>query len=162
LRELPRHGDVQQVWSGRQSAGCGELPDLPQQFTGACRLRELPSVSPAVGGRTRGGIAMNAMKLMGRTGKVSGQDKLIRDTLRIGAAVDNDFQIMVAGVSRHHAKIVKEGDAYWLEDAGSTNGTFLNGQRVTRERLRHLDIITLGRDVDLISVETGQTPSGIV
>src|SRR6188768_1094799 len=105
---------------------------------------------------------MNAMKLLGRTGKVAGHDMVLRDTLRIGAASDNDFQIVVPGVSRHHARIVKAGDAYFLEDAGSTNGTFVNGQRVSRERLHHLDVITLGRDVDLITVETGQVPSGII
>jgi pSer/pThr/pTyr-binding forkhead associated (FHA) protein len=80
---------------------------------------------------------------------------VVSAAMKIGAAADNDFRIGLAGVSRHHARIVKEGDAYWLEDAGSTNGTFLNGQRVSaRERLTHLDVITLGRDVDLITVAT--------
>ena len=85
---------------------------------------------------------------------------VVRDLLRIGAASDNDFHVSVAGVSRHHARITREGDAYWLEDAGSTNGTFLNGERVTRERLRHLDVITLGRDVDLISVTLAKAEPG--
>ena len=95
------------------------------------------------------------MKLIGRTGRVAGHDMTISGALRIGAAEDNDFRIGISGVSRHHARIVKDGDSYFLEDAGSTNGTFLNGQRVSaRERLRHLDVITLGRDVDLITVAT--------
>ena len=49
-----------------------------------------------------------------------------------------------------HARIVRENDQYWLEDAGAVNGTFLNGGRIHREPLRHLDVITLGRSVDLI------------
>src|SRR6266849_1548046 len=68
---------------------------------------------------------------------------------------DNSATLAVPmdGVSRRHARIVVEGDAYWLEDLGSTNGTFVNGAPVTgdkRERLRHLDVITLGREAELL------------
>ena len=101
------------------------------------------------------------MKLIGRTGKVAGHDVAVRELLRIGAAADNDFRVAVPGVSRHHARIQRDGDAYWLEDAGSTNGTFLNGLRVARERLRHLDVITLGRDVDLITVTTDRVETAV-
>jgi pSer/pThr/pTyr-binding forkhead associated (FHA) protein len=92
------------------------------------------------------------MKLIGRTGPVAGRDAMIGESLRIGAAADNDFRVDVTGISRHHARIVREGADFWLEDSGSTNGTFVNGLRVARERLRHLDVVTLGRGVDLIAV----------
>jgi pSer/pThr/pTyr-binding forkhead associated (FHA) protein len=72
----------------------------------------------------------------------------------------------VEGVSRQHAKIKWDGKTYWLEDLRSTNGTFLNGQAVARERLRHLDVITLGKEVDLVflvrTVETPSTRPGIL
>lgn len=73
-----------------------------------------------------------------------------------GAAV----RVPMEGVSRQHAKISFDGKDYWIEDAGSSNGTFLNGVRVTRrERLRHLDVVALGRYTDLIFVrKTGETP----
>lgn len=58
--------------------------------------------------------------------------------------------VPVEGVSRQHAKIRWDGKAYWLEDLKSTNGTFLNGQAVFRERLKHLDVIGLGRKIDLV------------
>jgi pSer/pThr/pTyr-binding forkhead associated (FHA) protein len=60
--------------------------------------------------------------------------------------------VPVEGVSRQHAKITWDGKHYWLEDLKSTNGTFLNSQAVSRERLRHLDVITLGKEVDLVFV----------
>src|SRR5262249_52130542 len=70
----------------------------------------------------------------------------------IGASADSEVRIVAAGVSRRHARIVVENDQYFVEDAGATNGTFLNGGRIQREALRHLDVITLGRDVDLIFI----------
>ena len=60
--------------------------------------------------------------------------------------------IPLDGVSRQHARIHWDGRAYWLEDLESTNGTLLNGQRIVRERLRHLDVITLGKTAELIFV----------
>jgi pSer/pThr/pTyr-binding forkhead associated (FHA) protein len=60
------------------------------------------------------------------------------------------------GVSRRHARITWDGRFHWLEDLGSTNGTFLNGRRVKRERLRHLDVITLGKKVDLVFALRGE------
>jgi pSer/pThr/pTyr-binding forkhead associated (FHA) protein len=98
--------------------------------------------------------------LIGRTGRTAGQDFAITGVAAIGAAPDSEIRIVAPGVSRKHARIVVENDQYFLEDAGATNGTFLNGGRVTREPLRHLDVITLGRDVDLIFLKRdGETPA---
>ena len=60
------------------------------------------------------------------------------------------ISVPVEGVSRQHAKIRWDGKSYWLEDLKSTNGTFLNGQAAVRERLKHLDVIGLGRKIDLV------------
>jgi len=99
-------------------------------------------------------------RLIGRTGRTAGQDFAITGVAAIGAAPDSEIRIVAPGVSRKHARIVVENDQYFLEDAGATNGTFLNGGRVTREPLRHLDVITLGRDVDLIFLKReGETPA---
>lgn len=79
-------------------------------------------------------------------------DVALETNARIGATPDNDIAIRIAEVSKSHARILREGDTYWLEDAGSRNGTWLNGERVARARLQHLDVITLGRSVDLVFV----------
>jgi pSer/pThr/pTyr-binding forkhead associated (FHA) protein len=54
------------------------------------------------------------------------------------------------GISRHHARVLRDARGFVLEDLKSTNGTFLNGRAVTRERMRHLDVIGLGREVELV------------
>jgi pSer/pThr/pTyr-binding forkhead associated (FHA) protein len=41
---------------------------------------------------------------------------------------DNGLEM---GVSRRHAKVIQRGGAFFVEDVGSANGTFLNGQRLT-------------------------------
>ena len=92
-------------------------------------------------------------RLIGRTGPTAGQDYLLTGVAIIGAAPDSQIRIVAPGVSRTHARIVVENGQYFVEDAGATNGTFLNGGRISREPLRHLDVITLGRAVDLIFVE---------
>jgi len=53
------------------------------------------------------------------------------------------------GVSRRHARITFDGKSWWIENL-SPAGTFLNGILVVRERLAHLDVITLGKKVDLL------------
>ncbi len=62
----------------------------------------------------------------------------------LGRAMDNDVVIESRDVSRHHARIAWEGDAYVLVDLGSTNGSFVSGQRVTRRPLSSGETISLG------------------
>lgn len=63
----------------------------------------------------------------------------------IGRHPDCAIQIPSNMVSRKHARVVREGDRYFVEDLGSGNGTFVNGQRITRRTLlKHEDRIKLG------------------
>ena len=48
-------------------------------------------------------------------------------------------------VSWDHARVFAQGDAFWVEDLGSTNGTFVNCVRIKRERLNHEDIVFFGK-----------------
>lgn len=50
-------------------------------------------------------------------------------------------------VSRRHAKILAVHNRYYIQDLGSTNGTYLNGDRIENERLAHGDLIRVGGSV---------------
>ena len=56
--------------------------------------------------------------------------ELHTDSLVIGREADTDIQINAPAVSRKHARLVKRPEGYWIEDLGSSNGTFINGKRI--------------------------------
>lgn len=69
---------------------------------------------------------------------------------RIGRAVENEIVILEKRASREHAAIRREGRKFLLEDLGSTNGTFLNGERLqTAVQLRDGDQVKIGEVVFL-------------
>lgn len=65
--------------------------------------------------------------------------------LTIGRASGSDLKLPGPEVSRRHARIIASEEGYILEDLGSTNGTFLNGRRITREAIKPGDEIRIGR-----------------
>ncbi len=65
--------------------------------------------------------------------------------LRIGRKPANDLVLADEKTSGVHAEIVMEGDRHVLRDLGSTNGTFLDGKRVTEIVLSVGDVVTIGR-----------------
>lgn len=62
----------------------------------------------------------------------------------VGRKVDRDLVFSDPRVSREHAKIVFEGDAFHVIDEGSKHGTFVNGQRVERSKLERGDRVEFG------------------
>lgn len=62
----------------------------------------------------------------------------------LGRAKTCDVVIPLTGVSRNHAMIERNEDGWVLVDTGSTYGTFLNCERISRKRLSHGDKINLG------------------
>jgi DNA-binding SARP family transcriptional activator len=67
-----------------------------------------------------------------------------RPMTTIGRAHDCDIRIDDGQVSRLHARIRLEAGEFAVADAGSTNGTWVNGQRVREQSLRHGDEIRIG------------------
>ena len=66
----------------------------------------------------------------------------------IGRSRECDLRVADGNASRRHAEVMQE-DEWYVVDLGSTNGTELNGRRITRERLSDGDRITIGA-TDLI------------
>ena len=65
--------------------------------------------------------------------------------LRIGRKPGNDLVLADEKTSGVHAEVVLEGDRHVLRDLGSTNGTFLDGKRLTEIVLTPGDVVTIGR-----------------
>ncbi|MFN8424907.1 MAG: FHA domain-containing protein [Anaerolineales bacterium] len=76
--------------------------------------------------------------------------ELIRSELVIGRDDGVDIVIPTPAVSRRHARLMMENNGYIIEDLGSSNGTFVNGDRlIGRRALQHGDQIRLGQAITL-------------
>lgn len=67
-----------------------------------------------------------------------------KDIIRIGSAPDNDLVVADPAVSRYHLEVHKRDGEYVLEDAGSTNGTFVGELRVKEATIRRRGEIQVG------------------
>lgn len=65
-------------------------------------------------------------------------------TTVIGRGDRADLRIIDDGISREHARVVRAGPAFYVEDLRSTNGTFCNGSRIERQKLAEGDKILVG------------------
>jgi len=70
--------------------------------------------------------------------------KLVQDRVVIGRGDKADIRLVDDGISREHIRLVQEDGQFWVEDLGSTNGTYCNGERVERRALVEGDKILLG------------------
>lgn len=86
-------------------------------------------------------------------GQSSGPPKefeLIKSEIVIGRDESVDLPITSPAISRRHAKFTREKDGYVVEDLGSSNGTFVNGQKLSgRQLLKSGDEVRLGRLITL-------------
>jgi hypothetical protein len=92
--------------------------------------------------------------------------ELNKDIITLGRDITNDIVINDPEVSRHHCRLTRGPGGYTLEDLGSTNGSFVNGQRLTGARpLNGGDVVSLGETVTfgyestLPAAEPGQQPT---
>ncbi len=87
------------------------------------------------------------------TGPRVNEKIVLADKLSLGREVDNDMVLLDPKVSRHHAVIQRQDDAYLLNDQGSRNGTFLNGRRLSAPALlKNDDRITVGGSDIIVNV----------
>ncbi len=77
-----------------------------------------------------------AYQLVMKTGPASGKVySLITSEISIGREAGSDVFINDEEISRRHARLTSQYGDYVLEDLGSTNGTFVNTQRITGQRI---------------------------
>jgi pSer/pThr/pTyr-binding forkhead associated (FHA) protein len=62
-----------------------------------------------------------------------------KDRFLVGRGRHCDLVVDSPKVSREHAAFVREGDAWFIEDLGSSNGTWLRGERITKRRIEDGD-----------------------
>src|SRR6516225_5766685 len=77
----------------------------------------------------------------------------------VGRSSDLDMVLVEEMVSRKHARIAYENDAIVIEDLGSTNGTFVNGEKIKRAQLKEGDRVLIGTSILKVIVVEGARDS---
>jgi serine/threonine-protein kinase len=90
--------------------------------------------------------------------KVIKEITLTDDVVTIGRKPDNDLVIDNLAVSSHHARIARLDDGFVIQDTGSTNGIFLNGEKVAQHTLKYGDQVMIGKHFVVFQDETVAPP----
>ena len=96
-------------------------------------------------------MSSSEFRMIVRTGPNPGTVfELTKEVSLIGRDVTNDVVVGDAQISRQHSRITRTPGGYVLEDLGSTNGTFVNGERLVAPRVMNPgDLVALGETVSL-------------
>ena len=80
-----------------------------------------------------------------RSGPITGSSYYLDKTeISVGRDLSNEISVPDSEISRRHARFIVKADGVYIEDLGSTNGTFLNGVRLSAPKLlANGDLITL-------------------
>lgn len=71
--------------------------------------------------------------------------ELVAESTTVGRVEDNAFQIADGSVSSHHAEIILRGNEIVIKDLNSTNGTFINAEKITEAVLKPGQVLRLGQ-----------------
>jgi len=104
--------------------------------------------------------------LVCRSGPLAGTRYLMLEgRTRIGRGPDNDVVIQGANsatVSAQHLEILQDADQWRIHDAGSTNGTFLNGEKISDAALSNQAVVQLGSDgPEFVFLEEEPVPAAL-
>ena len=128
----PRH-DSESWWQPAQEPEAAPRDYAPRHGSGA----PPQPVQPAA--------AVQAEMLPSVDRRPTSRMPLPAKAMRIGRVPDNDVVLSDLNVSRHHAELRKSPTGqYEIVDLGSHNGTFVNGQRVTKQVLTEQDLVSIG------------------
>ena len=81
------------------------------------------------------------------------------DKTTIGRLDDNTFQIAEQSVSSHHCEVLLKGSDVIVRDLDSTNGTYINGEKISEKVLKPGQILRLGNVEARLEADGGSTPS---
>jgi len=107
-----------------------ELPNLADLGIAAPRPRTLPPVGDRSVSEARTLVLMADGREL---------DRVTKDRFLIGRGKHCDLIINSGKVSREHAAIIREGTDYFIEDLGSSNGTWYDKRRITRRQIEDKD-----------------------
>jgi predicted component of type VI protein secretion system len=84
-------------------------------------------------------------RLVAKSPEFAGKSfELTGPEMTVGRLEDNQIQLEHASVSGHHAVLTLDEQDYALKDLDSTNGSRVNGEKITTQKLRRNDIVRLG------------------
>ena len=105
------------------------------------------------------------MQLMIEGGPSSGKSlTLVSSDLTVGRGEENDLVLSEQAVSRHHARLQRQPDGWHVVDLGSTNGTFVDRQRLQPHTAHPVvpgSRVTIGNSVLVLSLGEAQVQHGL-
>ena len=96
---------------------------------------------------------MQAVLVMFRSDGERRSFSIARDITVIGRREDCDLRIPLGDISRKHCRLIRDGETLRVEDLGSSNGTFHNGQRVQEATLAAGDSVQVGPVVFVLQID---------
>jgi len=148
-------------WDGFDEGGSGGWPGLNTGESDAVSdVVSQPAASPGgqkgqyarrdtnvykLGQRPASSGADEVARLVGIVGADEGREFAVNEReVGIGRVPSNDVVLSDHSVSREHARLLNQGDSFALIDLRSANGTFVNGQRIDRAKVRSGDELGFG------------------
>lgn len=84
---------------------------------------------------------------------------LTAEKTTVGRVEDNTFQIAEPSVSSHHCEVLLRGSEVVVRDLNSTNGTFINGEKITESPIKPGQILRMGQIEMRLETEVPAPPS---
>ncbi len=125
----------------RRCPQCGALVRAQSRFCPECGQPLDPGKEP---GKAEAPSPTQPTLIIRVTGQPQREVSLDRPVLTMGRAPDNDIVLSHSYISGHHGRFERHGAEWHYTDLKSTNGTYVNGQRVEHAVLQNGDVLRIG------------------